>query len=178
MEAALVTANIVLVLITAWYAWQTHQTVVEMRESRRAVVRPHLRLDLRTIGGSAIAKVENVGSGPALDAKATVALLQGADVIEQLEWATPVLRPGESRLLHMPKSDPSFDHHLELGAKITLAGSCSSAAGETIAVSDCLQFAAEMRNEITITSSTDTSERLKKIIDALRGIEQAIESSR
>lgn len=178
METALVIANVVLVLITAWYAWQTHQTVVEMRESRRAVVRPHVRLDLRTIGGSAIAKVENVGSGPALDAKATARLLNGTDLIEQLEWATPVLRPGEARLLYMPKADPSFDHHLEQGAKISLAGSCTSAAGETIPIDDCLQFTAEMRNELTITSSSDISERLKKIIEVLHGIQQAIGSSK
>jgi len=174
VESVLVAANVVLVLITAWYAWQTKQTVAEMRESRRAVVRPHVCLDLRTIGRDALARVENVGSGPALDVKTTARLLTGTKVIEQLEWATPVLRPGESRLLYMPKENPSFEYHRDQGATIDLSGSCTSAAGEAIQIRDCIEFTADMQNELTITSSADVSELLKKIVDALQRIERAI----
>jgi hypothetical protein len=176
VEAALVAANVVLVAITGWYAWQTHQTVVEMRESRRAVVRPHVCLDLKTIGGSAIARVENVGTGPALNAKAAARLFNGTEVIEQLDWATPVLRPGESRLLWMPKAEPSFDYHRDHDGAITLTGTCASAAGETIQIDDRIPFTAEMQNELTVTSSADISERLKKITEVLQQIQKALPS--
>lgn len=176
METALVVANVVLVLITAWYAWQTHQTVVEMREARRAVVRPRVCLSLRTKGGHAIVRIENVGSGPALDARATARLITDGETVEQIDWSSPVLRAGESRLLYMPKENSLFEYHEKRGTRVTLSGSCSSAAGETIPIDDGLGFTADMRNEVTVTSSDDVSELLKKIIDALNGIDQSVGS--
>lgn len=180
MEQLLVLANVVLVLITAWYAWQTHQTVVEMRESRRAAVRPHICLDLEDFGAGILAKVVNVGAGAALDVTTTLELHQADELVETLEWATPVLRSGESRLLHMPKGNgasvQSASALRDARTVMRLSGSCSSATGETITAADAIDFAASMRNEVTVTSSTDISERLKKIVDSLKGIERAIQS--
>jgi hypothetical protein len=168
-------SNLILVGITAWYAWQTHQTVLEMQEARRAVTRPHIRLDLATFGSGLLTRIENVGTGPALDVVATASLRDdAAAVCESIEWNTPVLRAGESRLLLLPKGDRSFQALSDAGMQLALSGTCKSVSGEALGFDDTIVFASATRNEVTISSSTDVSERLKKIVDELAGIRKAM----
>ncbi len=57
-----------LVLITGYYAFQNRQMAVEMRRSREATVRPKLAVDVHLLTPMyAMARVTNVGQGPALD---------------------------------------------------------------------------------------------------------------
>jgi len=57
----------VLVLVTAYYAWQNQRMVGEMRRSRELSVLPKLAVDLRLQGPTfAQVQVLNVGPGPAL----------------------------------------------------------------------------------------------------------------
>lgn len=180
MESALGTltlvSSLILVAITGWYAWQTHMTVVEMQESRRASVRPHIRMDLEPFGVNVLVKVENLGAGPALDVRATVKL--GEDTPQSVEWSTPVLRSGESRLLHFPVkqdgSTMSFAELRELGVPLVLFGSCSSVAGDSIQLRDAIEFDETLHKEVNVSSSKDVSERLKKIADELAGIRKAM----
>lgn len=172
-------SNLVLVGITAWYAWQTHRTVLEMQESRRAAVRPHVHLDLDTFGNHVLTKVENVGNGPALNVKAALTYVTvGGQTDGLFEWSTPVLRPGESRLLDFPVkpdgSTLSFKELRDARATLALGGSCESVAGDTLELDDVVGFLDSTRKEVTVSSSTDISSRLKKIADELSGIRRAL----
>ncbi len=62
----------VLVLITAYYAWQTRQTVDELKRARGVAVLPKLAISIRTLSaGIGWIRITNVGPGPALDISAT-----------------------------------------------------------------------------------------------------------
>jgi hypothetical protein len=59
----------VLVVVTAYYAWQTHKMAREMRQARLLSLLPKLVLDIEMVGprhGNIV--VQNVGPGPAIDA--------------------------------------------------------------------------------------------------------------
>jgi heme/copper-type cytochrome/quinol oxidase subunit 2 len=63
----------VLVMVTAYYAWQTYRMVVEMRQDRRQRETPKVVLDLRSEGAAfAPPSVCNIGLGPALDVDVTM----------------------------------------------------------------------------------------------------------
>lgn len=65
----------VLALITAYYAYQTHQTVQEMKAAREDQARPFLKLSLAQISPEiAFPRVTNVGQGPAIDPKITISI--------------------------------------------------------------------------------------------------------
>jgi uncharacterized membrane protein YfcA len=63
----------VLVLVTAYYAWQTRRTVIEMKRARATAVLPRVAVKVHTLaGGIGWIRVVNVGPGPALDLDATL----------------------------------------------------------------------------------------------------------
>jgi hypothetical protein len=65
---AIETLTALLVLITAFYAWQNRRMAVEMRRSREALIRPKLAVDIHMIAPMyGVARVTNVGQGPAQD---------------------------------------------------------------------------------------------------------------
>ena len=173
-------SSLILVGITAWYAWQTHKTVVEMRESRRSAVEPHIRLDFELLGSCGVAKIENLGPGPALDVRARVTHGDSGDGPEaSASWDSPVLRVGESRLLRYPLER---GEHIPLstlkerGTIFVLAGTCKSVTGEVHAVKDSLEFSSATREEIRVSSSADISARLKVIGEQLGSIRDTLES--
>jgi len=90
--------TLALVLITLYYAWQTRQTVREMREARHAQVRPHLvpffRYNEPGVGIGAI-YIVNLGQGSALDIDATMSLEPNGIVTR---WRAAILRSGRRRV--------------------------------------------------------------------------------
>jgi hypothetical protein len=95
---AMVSLTMALVLITLYYAWQTRQTVREMREARHAQVRPHLvpffRYNEPGVGIGAI-YIVNLGQGSALDIDATMSLEPDGIVTR---WRAAILRSGRRRV--------------------------------------------------------------------------------
>lgn len=95
---AMVMLTLALVLVTLYYAWQTRQTVREMREARHAQVRPHLvpffRYNEPGVGIGAI-YIVNLGQGSALDIDATMSLEPNGIVTR---WRAAILRSGRRRL--------------------------------------------------------------------------------
>ncbi|MBN1608849.1 MAG: hypothetical protein JW940_19640 [Polyangiaceae bacterium] len=64
-----------LVVITGYYAWQTQQTVGEMRIARREAVKPRLAIDLRKDSDRyGAVTTTNVGLGPAVAAELKLTL--------------------------------------------------------------------------------------------------------
>lgn len=99
--------TLALVLITAFYAWQTQQTVREMKTSRRLSVLPDLRPDLHTsaVGNVATFSLTNTGQGPAIDVnvrliyKATRAV---AGTTTEYTWRAHTIAPGERHEFYPP----------------------------------------------------------------------------
>ena len=175
--------TLILVGITAWYSWQTQQMVREMRESRRAAIRPEIRLDLELFGAAVLARVENVGTGAAVNVSAVLrAESDGPTIAQSIEWQTPILRPGESRLLDFPLGANGhpipFKELRDHKFRILLEGSCTDTSGETRALGDQLAVTAATRREVTVSSSDDMSSRLKSIVNELSGLRGAIEGLR
>jgi len=83
----------VLVIVTAYYAYQTHLTVEEMKAGRSAHVFPHLVPAMKMFGGGGgVLRVTNAGPGPALDVNIRIALEPGG---QERPWHAPVVAPGE-----------------------------------------------------------------------------------
>lgn len=94
--------TLALVLITAYYAWQTHQTVKEMRAARAAAETPHLALTVENNRagdpGAPVFGIKNLGPGPAVH----VALELGNDPgDERWSFSVPLIEAGR-RLVSTP----------------------------------------------------------------------------
>ncbi len=93
VNLALVT---VLVLVTGFYAWQTRNTVKEMRAAREAQILPKLSLGIETIAaGYPLAVLRNLGLAAAIDV--TVKITEKRDTGDDRErtWSSQSLFPGE-----------------------------------------------------------------------------------
>ena len=92
--------TVALVAITAYYAWQTRRTVVEMRKAREMQVSPMLVLTLGPRVSGAVASgdylyIENVGPGIALEVDVEIDLEPPAPLKWRLRAST--LASGERR---------------------------------------------------------------------------------
>jgi hypothetical protein len=110
-------SNLLLVVITAVYAFLTWRMVSEMRQAREAESEPQLVATLIPLGGMAIKlRIANAGSGPALDIKAIISL-EPKKEDNTATWIHPVLLsnshedfrlPGENN--HLEKLASNFDN--------------------------------------------------------------------
>jgi hypothetical protein len=79
-----------LALITAYYAWQTHRIVREMRATRAAQVLPHLVTRIRHYpGGGGVLRILNAGLGPALNVDVVITLEPENRVDGKSPWFLP-----------------------------------------------------------------------------------------
>lgn len=87
--------TLVLVVVTAYYAWQTQRTVQEMRRARSAAVLPRLAVSVKALGaGVGWPEVANIGPGPAIDAEVRLSFQPAGP---QVLWRAHVVASGESR---------------------------------------------------------------------------------
>jgi len=76
-------ATVILVIVTAVYAFLTWGMVKETRRARKQEVMPVINIDVEPFSiGAWAPKVENIGNGPALDVNATVQLEPGGEAHE------------------------------------------------------------------------------------------------
>ncbi len=93
LTAALVVANIALVVVTRNYARATNRMVEEMKAARGVQVLPRVVPTIaRLHAGHALLRVTNVGPGPALDAH--LEILQEPNGPSR-EWSSPLIAPQE-----------------------------------------------------------------------------------
>lgn len=87
----------VLIIITGFYAWETHRIVNEMRASRKLTILPKLALDFHMVGPTyAIVQVKNEGQGAALDVAFDLTFEgKSPDHTERRPWRANVMAPGE-----------------------------------------------------------------------------------
>jgi hypothetical protein len=91
---AIVVLSFALVLVTGYYAWETHRMVGEMRKARGAQLLPKLTVGVKSVaGGYGFWRVLNAGPGPAIEVDLQIAPEPGG---QPRRWNDPVVLPGES----------------------------------------------------------------------------------
>lgn len=166
----------VLVLITAYYAWQNRRMAVEMAAARKIVVLPKISLSWKYLGPNvAVPAISNVGPGPALDVavQMTYVPIEGsAEVPIVRRWTSNLIIPGEASEFLTP--DGANGGMMNVGEladrfrEIRLSGSCSDALGEGHEVEDVLTDIAEWRAVIGESmprwENPDAEKRLAKVL--------------
>lgn len=181
MNTAIAIATVVLVGITGFYAWETREMVNEMREARGAQVLPHV---VPTLGYFAplfgFLRIQNVGSGPAVDVNVRVQLDDGA--VFAKPWRAGFLVPGEFHDL-LPPDDSSgellrLDPLTATFQFLRVIGTCRDALGRehTIdAACDSREMWTATREANVRLPDESIPKRLEKIEKAIRDHSKASE---
>lgn len=174
-----------LVLVTAWYAYQTQRVARETREGRKTSVRPVVRLDRYLSGVAVMVQVENVGTGPALDLSIQLDSESDNEALRQTaQWSASILRPGESRKLYFPMGADgrkmTFTQLEETHSVIRLTGTCDDIDGRPYEVADELQFGEDPHAESevrVVRPHHDWTITLEAIADELQRIRRHLDSN-
>jgi heme/copper-type cytochrome/quinol oxidase subunit 2 len=146
--------NLLLVLITAYYAWQTRATVKEMREARGTQVLPKL-IPTFEIAGPVVMfpRVVNIGPGSATEIDCKLKLEPGGP---EWPWRWSLLAPGDGQSFTPRGNHPDgtpFEPYTEQIKKhythLSLSGSYKDATGRKHATSEI----AEIRETLELTQS-------------------------
>jgi hypothetical protein len=138
---AIVVLTAVLVGVTAYYAWQNHQMVREMRRSRELSIAPKLTISIFMLGPTyGLARLVNAGQGPALQVEVTLAFHRrdGSEVIER-QWQSNFMPPGESHDFIEPDELLDVRSTEALArecSEITIKGTMRSSLGNAISVDE------------------------------------------
>lgn len=182
----------VLVLVTAYYAWQNRQMVKEMAAARSVSVMPKLAIEWTmatpTLG---IPTVKNVGPGPALDVDLAVRFvpLAGKEDKEDVrQWVASAMVPDEEKQFLPPQNEQGSMMHTEAlaatYASVVLTASYRDALGKEHSADDFLADIAEWRRvtgealgrwqepDFAKRLANEIGEKLgeKKLVPALKGI--------
>ena len=170
-------ATVVLVLITAYYAYQNRLMAKAMATSHEDQVRPRLVPNLRVEGPvMGYLQVVNVGTGPA----------RGVDIRLRLEpsgwerrWRSSLVLPGEVNeyLIREEKRFPSLDQVATENTHFVIAGECYDVDGRRRVVEERM----ELRETWQALQASDQllhQEREEQKVDALKEIARALENAR
>jgi len=131
---ASVLVTFVLVLINAYYAWQTRKTIREMEKARKAEFIPHVRAELSWLGPTfLVLKATNFGKGPANNVKAEITFLPSN---EKRIWEEVVLSPNESIRIFLPEGN--MEKVCEKSAKITVKGEYKDIFGQIFKIDEAM----------------------------------------
>lgn len=163
----------VLVIVTAFYAWQTRQMVAEMERARSASILPRIAVSMHVVGPMVgWVRLTNVGPGPALDVAATIALEPNGF---EIGWQAHVVAPGETHDFNpTPLDEPDaqlgyinrlterFDH-VRLDATYKDALGSSHETHESIEIRNWWASLGKARHLVTHDYSAETVKELEKI---------------
>jgi hypothetical protein len=143
-ERAVGVSTGVLVLVTAFYAFQTQRMVAEMALARAEQVRPHVVLDVEKLGGGNVfLRVCNAGVGSAVGVDVRLSAEPGS---LNIVYKAPVFAPGEGQSLIVRDSTGTVEtdlrrlvHNLNY-TLVLLTGRCQDALGKQHEVSDTLDL--------------------------------------
>jgi hypothetical protein len=170
-------AIVVLVLVTAYYAWQTREMAKEMRSARLLSLLPKLVLHVKMIGptfGDVV--VRNVGPGAAIDADLALTF-EGSEAAEREErrWLAHVIAPGEDHEFLPGNEIRSMDDLVAKHPTIALEGKIRDAFGQTHVVDERIDVAEfwgrlENANERWVESAD------RKVVRELEKIRKELEA--
>jgi hypothetical protein len=165
----------VLVAVTAYYAWQNRQMVLEMRATRNAHLRPHLVPTLHPlVAGLCWLRLANVGPGAALKVNVDIALEPGD---WRRHWEMPVVTAGEAHDF-VPRDTATgsvlrMDTLTERYATLRLTGTCVDATGDihsidaTIDIREWWEAMKASHHAVNRDWSEESAKSLKEIADSL-----------
>lgn len=172
-------AIVVLVLVTAYYAWQTREMAKEMRSARLLSLLPKLVLDVKMIGptfGDVV--VRNVGPGAAIDADLTLTF-EGSEAAEpeERQWLAHVIAPGEDHEFLPAHGIGGMDDLVAKHPTIALEGKIRDAFDQTHVVDERIDVAEfwgrlERANERWVESADG------KVVRELEKIRRELEAMR
>jgi len=169
----------VLVLVTGYYAWQTRQTVKEMKSARATQLLPRPVPTLAKLpGAQVLLRVVNAGAGPAFNVD--VGLLLEPDG-EPIRYLAPVMSPGEYQDFFAPGKGPGGSE-IQLAAissvwqTLRLRGACSDALGNRHSIDESLDLDHFAKVYLAGTWVRPDDEYLKTIADNMMAIGKGIEA--
>lgn len=183
MEAALVTANIALVLVTLMLAIPNWRMSNEMRRTRLLSILPRLALDVKILGaGLGLITVRNVGEGPALDVQAKLTFEGHGDgrevafhsVSEDQTHSFMPPRNAGNELMRM-------DELTAVSDRVTLRGKMHDALGnehpinESIALAETWEITKLSHRRLDPDYEKETVDELKAIKEAMRNLHRIAE---
>ena len=165
-------AIVVLVLVTAYYAWQTHEMAGEMRRARLLSLLPRLVLDVEMIGPTyGVIVVRNVGTGPALEADLTIvfASSESGDA-ERRRWRPHVIAPGERHEFLPPTDIGDMTGLVARHPSVSLEGRIQDALGQHHDVEERIDLAAwwDRLGEAVHRWQEDPANRLVREVEKTR----------
>lgn len=165
--------TLALVVATIYYAWQTHQTVEELRRTRGVAVLPRLVASIYPkAAGIGWIRIANVGPGPALDVAATLTFEPGGGTVG---WRSHVVASGEVHELGPSPDGPDGESEYrieELTKRFThlrFAATYRDALGDSQSINEAVEIrdwwrAVKAANEHTPHDwSEETAKELEKI---------------
>jgi hypothetical protein len=168
--------TVVLVVINISSAWQTRQTINEMKMARKADFLPHVKATLIFLGPRfLLLRMTNVGKGPALDIKITISFLPGN--IER-SWRQSMMAPSEINRILLP--DGNIDTVCEKAAKITVKGNYSDIFGQSFKIDeniDTKEFIDEMK-QLSQLVEPDLQRLVSDIKDEMQALTSEIKRIR
>jgi hypothetical protein len=107
-------ASLLLVLVTAIYAYLTWRMVSEMRRAREEETTPYLIASLFPIGQKFVKlQIHNAGRGPALNVEADIRF-NPANGTQSHHWKHPIMLPGTHEDFRIPGSEFNIDKLAEI----------------------------------------------------------------
>jgi hypothetical protein len=182
---AIVILTFVLVLVTGYYAWETHRIVEEMRRARSAQLLPKLVPTIKGLGGGGgLWRIVNVGPGPALDVDVQMTPEPGG---QPRRWLEPVVMPGETHdfipvLGEADGREYYLDAQTERFHQLHLTGSYLDVLGEqhqvdeTFELSEWWEFLKAALHRFQDEWQEEVPKRLQKIEKHLEGIGQTLKT--
>jgi hypothetical protein len=172
-------AIVVLVLVTAYYAWQTREMAKEMRSARLLSMLPKLVLDVKMIGptfGDVV--VRNVGPGAAIDADLTLTF-EGSESAEREErqWLAHVIAPGENHEFLPAHGIGGMDDLVAKHPTIALEGKIRDAFGQTHVVDERIDVA-EFWGRLENANERWVENADRKVVRELEKIRKELEAMR
>lgn len=163
------TLALALILLTAYYAWQTRQTVNEMRLARGASILPALTLSFYHPGaGFTFIVLSNHGPGPALDIDVTFAYGENGP---RVRWMSPLLAQGQDERFLEPNNAHQMDELIEKHGFIHLSGHCLDAIGKRHEVSRQIDLSEYwiLRKASVNVLQTNYEKKIAEEVEKIRG---------
>lgn len=134
-------AIVVLVAVTAYYAWQTHEMADEMKQARLLSLAPNVRLDVRMLSAVyGVPVARNVGTGPALDCDLHLHFGARDHTIDHRRWLAQVLAPGDEHQILPPEGVANISNLVGRFPVIRLEGNVSDVFGERHVVDETMDL--------------------------------------
>ena len=174
-------ANLILVVVTAIYAFLTLRMVWEMRRTREAEREAHLVAVLfPNVPGYAMLQIHNVGGGPALNIEG-VFRLEPLDGAEAVKWRHPALLPGTHEEFLLPSKESVIDEIAARHDKLIVEVKWSNASQKT----QCAKYEVDLRRQIEgwnksgqVFYPRDVPTQLESITRELSAIRQHLDDAR